>query len=343
MLPFYVTREQLKLTGNIAGPSENARIDRLIAARTDSFQRWLGRHFYPLHETRSLDWPAPDQTPYSILLDADLLELETLTSAGVVINDFFPYPESGPPFSRIEIDLNSGESFRGGETWQRSIAATGFWGYSRDLAVAGLLVGGINDVVVSLDLSDSSLAGTGDLLKIDDEYLAVSRLSLKDTTATLSGDVDGELNVKIVPVDSGAKVHAGELITIDAERLLVEDVAGDSLICTRNQDASLIAAHTMGTHIYAPRTLTVERASVGSTAAAHLDAAPISRNVPPGLVTELCVAEVLAAREQELHGYGREIGQGDGAFELRGIGLADLRKRVAAAYQRRGGSRLQAV
>lgn len=342
MNPFYVTREAVKLAGNINGPSEHSRLDRIIAARTDSIERWLGRHFYPRIETRLFDWPSTDQTPYQLLLNADLLEIIDLDAAGIDILHFFGYPQSGPPFSRIEIDLAFGESFTAGGSWQNQVSVEAIWGYSRDLDDAGALVGTINDTVKTLDVSNSALVGVGDLLKIASEYLIVTRRSLK-SISTLTAGFDGEENTRLVPVVDGTLFHVDELITIDAERLLIEDIAGNNLICQRQQDASLLAAHLTAAPVYAARTLIVERGAVGTTAAAHLDALAVQRNRPPGLITELAVAEVLATREQELHGYGREIGQGDGAFELRGIGVASLRKKVEALYSRSGGSRKAAI
>ncbi len=343
MTLFYATREALKVAGNINGPAENARLDRILAARTDSLERWLGRHFFPRLETRLFDWPVPDATPYYLMLNADLLEVLTLEAAGIEIQNFLYYPQSGPPYSRIEVDIAHGESYTAGGSWQNQISVEGIWGFSRDLAPAGALVGSIDENVTALDVTDSSLVGVGDLIKIEDEYLTVSRRVLKDSGDALTADVDGEEKTRLIPVADGTAFFVGETITIDAERLLIEDIASNNLICRRQVDASLLAAHTSATSIYVPRTLTVERGAVGTAAAAHADAKAIDRNVPPGLITELTIAEALAAREQELHGYGREIGQGDGSFELRGIGIADLRKRVWASYARSGGSRKAAI
>jgi hypothetical protein len=345
MLPFYATREQIKEAGNIKGAAENARIDRLAAARTDSIERLLGRHFYPRYEVRVYNWPAVDQSPYRLLLDADLIEAVVLTSNAVVIADFFEYPANvGPPFSRLEIDLGSGETFQAGQTWQRMIAVSGVWGFCNDFDAVCLMVDAdLNDSATVFNVSDSSHVGIGDLIKLNDELMIVTRSALLATGATLSSNVDGEEKTRVIPVSDGTKFNVGETVTIDAERMLIEDVAGDTLICTRNVDASLLAAHLSAAVVYAPRTLTVERGAVGSIVAAHSENAAVLRNVPPGLITELCIAEVLAAREQELHGYGRDVGQGDGAFELRGIGLDNLRKRVKQAYTRSGGSRKAAI
>lgn len=343
MKPLYATVEAVKNAGNINGPAETARLLRILDARTTSFQRWLGRHFYPTLETRLFDWPTADASAYAIVLNADLLEVISLVSASVEISNFFEYPQSGPPFSRIEIDLAHGEAFSAGGSWQNQIAVEGVWGFCRDTDSIGALVESVNDTVLTIKVPDASLVGIGDLLKIDDEQMIVARRSLIEVGTALSAGVDGEESTRVIPLDDASKVHAGEIITIDAERLLIEDIAGNNAICTRSVDGSLLAEHMSAATVYAARELVVERGAVGTLPAEHSADTDIGRNVPPGLITELCIAETLAAREQELSGYGRETGQGDGAFELRGIGLSDLRKRVDLRYARNGGTRKAAI
>ncbi|KKK70550.1 hypothetical protein LCGC14_2922880, partial [marine sediment metagenome] len=134
-------------------------------------------------------------------------------------------------------------------------------------------------------------------------------------------------------------VKTNEVITIDAERMLVTAVAGNVLTVKRAVDGTVLATHTDGADIYAPRTLTVARAQVGTTAATHLTAAAIVKNVPPGLISELCLAEVLYARAQEKGHFALTVGQGEAEREVSGKGIADVRKRAEEAYRRNRGPR----
>jgi len=334
--PTYASREALKAAANVNGVDEDAALDRVLQAASRAVERSTRRRFYPSVETRVYDYPARDRGPYRLWLDGDLLEVESLTSAGVEIADYFLEPANyGPPYNRIEIDLAGGESFQSGDTWQRQVAVEGVWGYCDDEAAAGALAEADDGSETALDVTDSSLVGVGDLIHIGDERLVVTEKALLTTGTTIAADLAADNAEVTVAVASGPAVKKGEIVTVDAERLLVVDVAGDNLVVKRAWDGSVLAAHTSGATVYAPRTLTVVRGAAGTTAATHSSGAAIARNVPPGLVTELVIAEAIAAREQEKSGYGRNVGQGDGARELRGVGLADLRDRVDELFLRR--------
>lgn len=346
----YATREAVKQAAGINGTSENAAIDRLLESHSRGVERDLGRHFYPKTETRYYDWPSVNQKALELLLDGDLRSITTLagdaqgTPNTIAAADYFLTPANqGPPYTRIEIDLSGTEGFSSGSTFQRAVSVAGVWGFSADTAAAGATAEALDSSETDVDVTDSSKIGVGDLITIDTESMIVTEKSLLTTTATLSAGIASSDAVVTVPVNDGTKVKSGEVITVDAERMLVEDIAGNNLIVRRAYDGSTLAAHLSAAVVYAPRTLTVVRDSAGSTAAAHNTATSITRNVPPGLITELVIAEVISAREQEKSGYGRILGQGDGTFELRGIGLKQLREQVRKLYARGSGLRLVAI
>ena len=142
-----------------------------------------------------------------------------------------------------------------------------------------------------------------------------------------------------ITVDLGTKVKVNEVITIDAERMLVESIAGNILAVRRAVDGSVLASHLDNASVYVPRTLSVERAAVGTTAAEHLVDAVISKNVPPGLISELCLAETIYAMAQEKGHMALTVGQGEAVREISGRGIADVRKRADEAYKRSRGPR----
>jgi hypothetical protein len=143
-------------------------------------------------------------------------------------------------------------------------------------------------------------------------------------------------NATAVTVQNGAAFAPGEVILIDAEKMRVDDVAGNTLIVTRPWDGSTIAAHTVGATIYAPRTLVVARGALGTTVAAHADASAVTLWVPPGPVRQLCVAEALTDLLQGRSGYARTAGSGDNERETSGRGLKDLRDSAYAECGRKG-------
>jgi hypothetical protein len=127
---------------------------------------------------------------------------------------------------------------------------------------------------------------------------------------------------------------AGETILIDSERMLVTDVAGTVLTVVRAWDGTVPATHAGGADIYAPRTLTVERGALGTTAAAHNTATAITRHVVPGLVRNLTIAEAVTILLQEQSGYARQMGQGENARTV-GVGLEGLRQDCYRTFGRK--------
>jgi hypothetical protein len=335
----YATREQIKAAANINGAGEDARVDRLNESASRDIERELHRIFYPKIETRYYDWPDNRQGATSIYVDGDLRSVTTLailaqgTPEAIAATDYFLSPANdGPPYNKIEIDTASDAAFEVEESAQRNISVAGVWGFSADSEAAGALAEALDSSETDVDVTDSSKIGVGDLILVGTERMVVTDKALLTTTATLNGGIAGDSDVVTVTIDSGAKVKRGEIVTVDAERMLVEDIAGNNLIVTRAYDGSVLAAHLTGVTVYAPRTLTVERAAAGTTAAAHDTATAITRNVPTAKITTLVIAEAIAVMEQEKSGYARNIGQGDGAQEFRAIGLQHLRDEVKRLY-----------
>lgn len=337
---WYCTREQVKRAAQINGPDEHPSIDRLQEASSREIERVLKRWFYPLTATRYYPYPnIQSPTIYRYWLDADLLASTLVVSGGVTIApaDYFEEPANyGPPYNRLEINLSSAAAFRPGDTWQRAIEVTGRWGFCENSAAAGALAEADDGIETGLDVTDSSLIGVGDLILIGTERMVVTEKSPLTTTATVDmvGNIAADEAVVAITIDLGTKVKQGEIIQIDAERMRVEAVTGNVLTVKRAVDDSVLATHNHGATLYAPRTLTVTRAAVGTTAAAHLIDAAITKNVPPGLISELCLAETIYAMAQEKGHMALSIGQGEAVREISGKGIADVRKRADEAYRR---------
>lgn len=343
--PFYATREEIKVELDVKETARsNTRIDRALADATESMYGLCHRIFYPTVATKSFPYPGPQVGPtWTLRLNAtELISVTTLTSGGTTIAaaDFFLEPnEYGPPYSRIEIDLDSSAAFSSGNTHQRAITVTGLWGYKNDESTLGVTAEALDasETGVDVDAATSANVGVGSLLRIDTERVIVTARSNLDTGQTLGGSGLTNVNNSVtVAVQSGAAFAAGEAILIDSERMLVEDIAGNNLTVRRAWDGSTIAAHTAGAVIYAPRTLTVERAALGTTAATHSSAATVYRWDPPGPVRQLCVAEALTDLLQGRSGYARTAGSGEAEREASGRGLRDLRDRVYTSHGRKG-------
>jgi hypothetical protein len=294
----------------------------------------MHRTFAPVVATRSFDWPNFQYAyPWRLWLDQwELADIPTaVTSGGVTIPlaacNFEPV-NSGPPYQSLELRRDLPYSYGVGSTPQRDITITGLWGYSNTESTAGATAEALDATETGIDVDGPTAAavGVGSILRIDSERIIVTDRRQLDTGQTLGGTGLTNLNNDVtVPVASGTAFGIGETILIDAEKMLIEDIAGNNLIVRRAWDGSTIAAHTLGATIYAPRTLVVTRGALGTTAGSHSNTATIYRWTPPGPIRQLCVAEALTDLLQGRSGYARTAGTGDNEREVRGVGLADLR------------------
>lgn len=332
----YATREDIKNELDVKETARsNARIDRALEDASRRVEGLCHRKFYPVQATRYFDWPARGgSTPWILRMNhQELISVSTLASGGVTItaSQYNLEPvNDGPPYNRVEINLGEDASFGGGDTYQRDVQIAGLWGHRNTESTAGALAEALDDSETAVDVNGacSAAVGVGSLVRVDSERMLVTGRAQLSTGQTLGGSVTNQNNIVTVAVQSGAVFAAGEVILIDSERMLVEDIAGNNLTVRRAWDGSTIAAHTVGATIYAPRTLTVTRGALGTTAATHASGTAVALWVPPGPVRQLTIAEALTDLLQGRSGYARTSGSGDSEREASGRGLKDLRDSV---------------
>lgn len=297
----------------------------------------LHRRFWPQTATRYLD---PRRVAGDTLwvndADNEILTVSSLVVDGVVLvegTDFYlDQPGgAGPPYTAIRLLRDSDASW---STEQLGNVLTGEFGGSALSAAAGALAAAVSSTTgTSVTVTDSGLVGVGDLIKVGSERMLVTGRSQATTSATVTGSVAADESVTTIPVSSGALVAAGETILVGSERMFVEDVAGNNLIVKRAQHASVLATHANTDVVYAPRVLTVKRGAAGTTAAQHLTAAEVTRNVAPALVGEASLAVAINFVEQGKAAYGRTAGAGDHRRSTGGTGVAAaIAAAVEAAY-----------
>lgn len=237
--------------------------------------------------------------------------LTTLTSGGVTIpsTDYFLEPNrSGPPFNRLEIDLDSSAAYGGGDTHQRNIAVTGLWGYRNTETAVGALAEALDASETAVDVNGAAAAalGVGSILRVDSERMLVTGRRMLDTGQNVGGSgLTAQANSVTVTVADGTAFAVDEILLIESERMLIVDIAGNNLTVIRAWDGSVLAAHAAAVDIYAARTLTVRRGALGTTAATHSTATSVVRWEPPGLVRDLVIAEVINRVTNEQAGYAR--------------------------------------
>jgi hypothetical protein len=346
--PSYCSREDVKRAPDFEGTARgNAQIDRAIQSVSDLIDGELHRVFYPRDATYKFDWPNSSfAPPWRLwfgqwdLIAATSVESPHGTTIPLSTVIFRPVNRKpGWPYTHMEIDRSTSSAFGAGPTPQLAIWMTGTWGFTADTDPAGTLTAAVSDTTgTTVTVSDSSLLGVGDLAIVDSERMLVTERRMVDTTVAFTGLSSASAADNILGVPDGTKFSAGEVLQFDTERCLVSSVTGNSLELARAWDGTILAAHTSGT-IYAARQLTVARGQLGTAAATHSNAAPVSRHRPPGLIRDLGIAESVNRVLQETSGYARTVGGPDGAMPAPGVALADLWDEARTTYGRKARTR----
>jgi hypothetical protein len=350
---WYTTRESIKRALDIAETARNNRIiDRHISSASRIVEGFCHRRFYPYIATRKWDWPnIQGALPWRVWVDdADIISLTTLSTTGggaiPLANVFLEPNRNGPPYDRIELDLSSASAFGGGSTYQRSIIATGLFGYTNNETTLGVTVEALDTTETGIDVDGptSALVGVGSILRIDDERVIVTERSNLSTGQTITSALDAQQKTVTVPVGSGANFGVDETIVIDAERMLVVDIVGNNLTVVRAYDGTPIASHSSGATVYAGRTLTVRRGALGTTAAAHSISSTVYLWQVPGGIQELVQAMTISDLMQEQTGWFRTMSASSnfGGASRRAAtleALLDLKERVLQHYARKARQR----
>jgi hypothetical protein len=351
--PVYSTRETMKRALDINETARNSRnLDRAIQSASRRVEGLCHRYFYPLTDTKSFSWPnAQGTVPWRLYLENhDLISVSELSSGGTVIapGDFYLEPEpSGPPYTRLEVNIGSSAAFGGGSTHQRNISVTGLWGYRNDEIVSGVTVEALDasETTIDVDALTSSEVGVGSIIRIDSERCLVTNRTLLDTGINLGGaGLTAQKNDVTVTVSDATQFAVDEIIKIESESVLVVDISGNNLTVLRGYDGSTMAAHAAGVDIYAPRTLKVTRGALGTTAATHLTGATVNIwDIPSGIM-QLTTAEAIHELMQEQTGWFRTMSASSnfGGTAKRAAtieALIDLRQSTYAQYGRKARTR----
>jgi hypothetical protein len=345
--PTYANVPTLAAAADIAvtPAAQRGLLDHLQAATDTVTSLCGGRRFYATVETRTFDWPDPTGRGQTDRLWLDEYELaDTPTSITVAGDAFTAYklrPHGGPPWRWIEPDYEETAFFSpfssGADGPQDAISIVGLFGYGEDLTASGALNGAVSSTTATaVPVTDTSVIGPGDAIKVDDEYMIVTGDGWSDTGENLAAALTLDSSDTAVTVADGAVYTAGERLLVDRERLEIAEIVGTTLHVDRAVDGTTIAAHSLGADIYALRALTVTRGALGTTAATHSDAAVIYRHSPPPAVTRLTVAEALVSIAQDRASWARTVGAGENTRPASGRALQSLRDDVRRQYGQRG-------
>lgn len=344
----YCTREDVMDAFDTKEASHrSAQVDAAIASASDDVDGWLNRHKHglaPTDATRYFSWPSRNYSQsWRLWLDEnEAVEITSITAGGEAITDYFLEPvNSGPPFTYIEVDLNSTQAFTNSGTSQRAIQVIGTWGINNDQDPAGTLAGAVNGSVTTWNVSDASLVGVGHVLTVDSERVLVTDKAPLDTTVDLAADLDALNSDQSITVPDGTAFHVNEILLVGSERMRIVTIAGNDLTVIRAYDGSTLASHLTGADIYAFRALTVERGALGTAAASHALSAEVTKWHVPDLVKDLTKAAAIVRLEQEFSAYAARVYSDEaerdssGTEVVAGRGLTDLRRACARRYKRK--------
>lgn len=341
-IPTYCSREEVKQALDVAETARsNERVDRAIESATLAVDGACTRTFVPSVGTRYFPWPHDNyRTPWRLWLGQDeLISVTSMTAGGDTIASTGYYLEpinQGPPYTSVEINLGSDYTFQSGDSYQRSIAITGTFGYDATETSVGSLSGNLAATAgaTATITWTTSRVGVGDLLHIDSERMVVSDKTMVSSGQTLQTSLTASTSNVAVVVTDGSGFAVGETLLLDSERMLIVDISGTTLTVKRAWDGTVLAAHTSGITIYGLTGVTLLRAQCGSTIAAHTSSTTIYRQVYPSQVRDLAVAYALTQLLQETSGYARVAGSGDNQREVSGRGLKALETNVIENYGR---------
>jgi hypothetical protein len=269
----------IEVIKDLAIPGDNGRIMDFIRSASTYIDRKIGQ-FIPSVETRHYTGDGRPDLYIDPLLAITTIknDLTTLVATDYSLQPNSRYWENGP-YSRITLEYG---------TWYPdlgSVEITGRWGKYEETA---LLAASVSQLIgdSTLVLTNGSLASPGNALLIQDEQELVTGYG---ATTTATSKTNGALDVddESITVDNGAEFFEGETLIIDLEKIYIHMINGHLLYVTRGWDNTRRATHIDDSVIKVYRTLTVERALNGTTAAAHTTVG-LYKYMPPADVNFLC-------------------------------------------------------
>lgn len=340
---WYVTREQVMRRADIKiSAYRSAEIDDACASASRDVDRLcqIGDEqragLAPWTGALTFDWPVSNNsdTFRFYLNQYGLYSISSVVSGGTdITTNVLPWPRSGPPYKAIDVDAASSDSldFTSG-TGQESLVITGVWtraALDEKTNASWLLGSSPNSSTTAVTLNMP--VEIGQVVRVGSERMIVTDKAWASSGQT--GTLASSNAAESLAVSDGTAFFVGEELLLDSERVLVRDIAGNTLTVKRAVSGSTLAAHTAAT-IYYARSATVERGTLGTSAASHTSGAQLYVYRPPALAAQLAQAYAMDRLAQESALYARTIGSGENVRNASGRAIANLENDVMVAYGR---------
>lgn len=232
----------------------------------------------------------------------------TLTSADYLLkpdNGFWAYG----PYTELIVNPFA-TSLRVWCDLQNGVELDGRWGKYERSGATGATVQDSTEQSSSqstLKVSNGGKVSPGMVLLIGSEQEAVTGWGDPTAAVTqLNGALDA--NTEVITVDDGSLVNIGETLRIDFEQMKVKDKQTHQCEVIRGWNGTRRVSHLDNAAVDVYRTVTVDRAVNGTTAAAHVLNTAISRYFVPDDILYLTKEIATLSANKALSGYQGRTG-----------------------------------
>lgn len=279
-----------------------------IQAASQTILQEIGE-FIPFTETRKFSGSGSRLylPPFLAITGTVINDGTNLVSTDYILQPGERHWRNGP-YSMIEVDPDAANLSEWAEETE-AIEIPARWGLYEETEDTGATLGVAQTTAseTTLQVSNGSKLSPGAVALIGTEQeLVTSYGTPAAAVTTLNGTIDA-IQETIV-VTNGALLNIDEIIRMDVEQMRILDKATHTLYVQRHWNKTLGAAHTTGVSVDAYRTFTVVRGANGTTAAAHLINAAVSRYLVPGDVLFLCKEIATLMLNKAASGYAGRTG-----------------------------------
>ena len=211
------------------------------------------------------------------------------------------------PYSEIDVDPDAA-NLSAWSTEQDSVEIPGRWGLYEETEVTGAILGDAQtDSGTVLQVSDSSKLSPGAVPLVGTEQELITGYAAPiAAVTTLNGAIDA--TQETILLTNGALVNVDEILRIGLEQMRILDISTHTCYVQRHWNKTFSAAHTTGANVDVYRKFNVIRGVNGTTAAAHLISAAVSRYIVPADVLFLCKEIAILMLNKATTGYAGRTG-----------------------------------
>lgn len=262
-----------------AGANES-RWYQAIRDASDYLQKRIG-WFIPNRMTRRYNGRALYRLMVHPLLSVTEIINDGTTLTGV---DYLFQPDArhwnDGPHTSLLVDPDA-ENISNWVAEDDGVEITGAWGlYSKSVNTGALINTTQTSSAETLVVNNGGKVSPGMVLLIGSEQELVT--GWDDPTASVTA-LNGAITVSdsVLTVNDGTLLKKGEILRVEFEQMKVKDIRGNQVAVIRDWNGSGKAAHADDAAVDVYRTVTVERAVNGTTAAEHTSTTSILRYVTP--------------------------------------------------------------